>query len=45
MQEPTTFKEAVTSPDQSKWRKAMKTEMKYLNDKQIWDLVELPAEK
>lgn len=42
-QEPTSFKEAVTSPEKSKWTNAMKSEMKSLKDNDVWDLVELPA--
>jgi len=40
--EPHNFQEADSSPDQSKWRNAMKTEIKSLKDNQVWDLVELP---
>ena len=42
-QEPTSFKEAISSPDQSKWKKAMKIEMKSLKDNNVWELVELPS--
>ena len=41
-QEPTSFKEAISSLDQSKWKKAMKTEMSSLKDNDVWELVELP---
>ena len=42
-QEPTSYGEAISSPDQSRWRQAMKTEMKSLKDNNVWDLVELPS--
>ena len=43
--EPTSFEEATTSPDSSKWREAMETEMRSLNDNDIWELVKSPAER
>ena len=39
---PSTYREAVTSPKKAKWNTVMKTEMKYLQENQVWDLVELP---
>ena len=42
-QEPTSYREAISSPDQTKWRQAMRTEMNSLEDNHVWDLVELPS--
>ena len=41
-QEPTSYSEAVSSSDQTKWKQAMQTEIKSLKDNKVWDLVELP---
>ena len=43
--EPTSFEEATTSPDSSKWIQAMETEMRSLKDNDVWELMELPAER
>ena len=43
--EPTSFEEATTGPDSSKWRQAMETEMRSLKDNDVWELMELPAER
>ena len=40
--EPTSYKEATSSSDKSKWKKAMESEMKSLKENNVWDLVELP---
>lgn len=42
LQTPTTFKEAVSSADKPKWKKAMDAEVKSLEDNDVWDLVPLP---
>ena len=41
--EPTSSEEA--SPDSPKWMQAMETEMRSLKDNEVWELVELPAER
>ena len=40
--EPTTFREAMMSPDSDKWLEAMKSEMQSMDDNQVWNLVDLP---
>ena len=42
LETPTTFKEAESSSDKSKWRSAMDAEVKSLADNDVWDLVPLP---
>ena len=39
--EPITVKEALDSPNASKWQSAMQKEMKSLHDNDVWELVEL----
>ena len=38
-----TYQEAVSSPVQPKWKKAMRAEMKTLKENEVWELVELPS--
>ena len=45
IKEPCTFREAQGSPQKTKWMTAMKEEMKYLQEKNVWDLVTLPADR
>ena len=40
--DPVSTEEAVASPEQSKWLKAMKNEVQSLKDNDVWELVELP---
>ena len=40
---PTNFKEAASSSEKSKWKSAMDTEMKSMEENDVWDLVPLPA--
>ena len=40
--EPTTYHEAMMSPDSEKWLQAMKSEMQSMYDNQIWNLVDPP---
>lgn len=40
--EPSTFKEAMDSPDKHKWLEAIQSEMTSLNVNETWDLVDLP---
>ena len=42
---PTSFEEATTTPDSSKWRQAIETEMRSLKENDVWELIELPAER
>ena len=43
--EPRTAKEALTSPQKTKWIKAMEKEMASLQTNEVWDLVELPKDR
>ena len=43
--EPTSIEEATASPDSPKWMQAMETEMRSLKHNDVWELVELPAER
>ena len=40
--EPTTVDEALKGPDHKRWKVAMNTEMKSLNDNEVWELVDPP---
>ena len=40
--EPTTYYEAMMSPDSEKWLQAMKSEMQLICDNQVWNLVDPP---
>ena len=40
--EPTTYKQALASPDSEKWLEAMKSEMQSMSDNQVWRLVDFP---
>ena len=40
--EPTTYHEAMMSPDFEKWLLAMKSEMQSMYDNQVWNLVDPP---
>ena len=40
--EPTTYHEAMMSPDSKKWLQAMKSEMQSMYDNQVWNLVDPP---
>lgn len=42
--EPTTYKEAVSSPDSKQWKQAMDSELKSLEANSTWDLVKLPPD-
>ena len=43
-QDPLTLKEAMIDPDKDKWSTAMQKEISFLEDNQVWDLVELQKE-
>ena len=40
--EPTSYKEAITSPDSDKWQGAMKAEIESMYDNQVWNLIDPP---
>ena len=40
--EPTTYAEAMVSPDSEEWLEAMRSELKSMDENQVWDLVDLP---
>ena len=40
--EPRTVKDALNSPDQAKWMKAMEKEIESLRESDVWELVDLP---
>ena len=39
--EPTSYQEAINSPDSEKWLEAMKLEMQSMYDNQVWTLIDL----
>jgi hypothetical protein len=41
--EPTSYKDALVSPQSAEWKTAMQLEFDYLTSSQTWDLVPLPA--
>ncbi|XP_057249888.1 uncharacterized mitochondrial protein AtMg00820-like [Beta vulgaris subsp. vulgaris] len=41
--EPTTYKQALTSPDSEKWLEAMKSELDSMSENKVWTLVDLPG--
>src|SRR3954454_6554294 len=40
--DPTTYEEAMMSPDSNKWQEAMKSEIGSMYENQVWTLVDLP---
>ncbi len=40
--DPTSYKEAISDIDSSKWLEAMKSEMDSMHKNQVWDLVDPP---
>ena len=40
--EPTTYEEAMVSLDSEAWLEAMRSELKSMDENQVWDLVDLP---
>ena len=40
--EPTTYAEAMEIPDSELWLEAMRSELKSMDDNQVWNLVDLP---
>jgi hypothetical protein len=43
--DPTTYDEAMMSPDSKKWHEAMKSKMESMYENQVWTLVELPNDR
>ncbi len=43
--EHTSYEEVMGCLNQTKWKKAMETEMKSLKSNDVWDLVELPVDR
>ena len=43
--DPTTYEEAMMSPDSNKWLEAMKSEMESMYENQVWNLVNLPHDR
>ena len=43
--EPTSYHEAIASPNESKWKEAMEAEMQSLERNDVWELVELPKDR
>ena len=41
-EEPTTYKQALVSPNSDKWLEAMKSEMESMSENKVWTLVDLP---
>ena len=42
VEEPSSFEEAVKSPNKARWKQAMEAEMRSLKDNDVWELVKLP---
>ena len=40
--EPTTYAEAMVSPDSEAWLEAMRSELKSMDENQVWDLADPP---
>ncbi|GJW09715.1 retrotransposon protein, putative, ty1-copia subclass [Tanacetum coccineum] len=40
LDEPDNYKEVMTSPEAAKWKEAMKSEIQYMYDNQVWNLVD-----
>ena len=43
--QPSSYQESIKGPDKAKWQVAMETEMKSLEENEVWDLVKLPADR
>ena len=43
--EPTSYGEAMVSPDSAKWFEAMKSEMRSMYENNVWTLVDLPNDR
>lgn len=42
IEEPTSYEEAITSPNKEEWINAMKEEMDSMSKNKVWELVDLP---
>ena len=40
--EPETYQDAMVSTDSESWLRAMRSELKSMDDNQVWNLVDLP---
>ena len=40
--EPTSYQEAISSPDSEKWQEAMESELQSMEDNQVWNLIDPP---
>ena len=40
--EPTSYQEAISSPDSDKWQEAMESELQSMEDNQVWNLIDPP---
>ena len=40
--EPTNYEEAMMGPDSDKWLEAMKSEIRSMYEKKVWNLVDFP---
>jgi hypothetical protein len=43
--EPTTYEEAMMSPDSDRWLEAMKSEIGSMYENKVWTLVDLPNDR
>jgi hypothetical protein len=43
--EPATYKEAMKGPESEKWLDAMKSEIRFMYDNQVWTLVDIPNDR
>jgi hypothetical protein len=44
-EEPATYTEAMEGPKSEKWLEAMKSEIRYMYDNQVWTLVDIPSNR
>ena len=43
--EPTNYEEAMMSPDSAKWLEAMISEMGFMYENKVWNLIDLPDDR
>jgi hypothetical protein len=41
-EEPNTYTEAVMGPESKRWLEAMRSEMEFMRDNRVWNLVDPP---
>jgi hypothetical protein len=44
-EEPATYTEAMEGPESDKWLEAIKSEIRYMYDNQVWTLVDIPSDR